>query len=114
MAACGYTNRKSTISQKIPKDWYELTIASARDIRTKLKEFNPDHIVSADETFVKFHETSDKVLSPIGAKRVGAAVKVDEKAGCTLMVTMDMYGSLLLPPFVIFNGVFAKRLMNEW
>jgi hypothetical protein len=72
-------------------------------------------LLSADETFVKFHERRDEVLAPVGAKSVGSSVKVDnEKAGCTFMVTMEMISGQLLPPFVVHKGTFGGTLMKKW
>jgi len=70
-------------------------------------------VIAADETFLRFHESSSKVLAPKGAKRVGMALKCNEKEGCTLMVSMEMISSQLLPPFVIFKKKFGIILMKE-
>jgi hypothetical protein len=75
-----------------------------------LKE-GADVILAANETFLKFHERDIRFLVPRGVKRVGSASKMDEKDGCTLMVTMDMATSQLTHPFIIFKGVFGARLM---
>jgi hypothetical protein len=111
----GFVSRLTTVSQKIPKDWRSQTEAGAKRIRERLKEENVDVIIASDETFLKFHETSSTVLAPKGARRIGSAHKiVDEKKGCTVMVSMDMFASQLLPPLIIFTGVFGKTLMKKW
>jgi hypothetical protein len=102
-------------SQKIPNDWRIKTEAGAKRIRENFKKLDVDIIISSDETFLKFHETTSKVLAPVGAKRIGKAYKIkNDKMGCTVMVSMEMYGSCLLPPFIIFTGVFGKTLMQRW
>lgn len=71
--------------------------------------------LSMDEMFAKFHECWNSVLAPIGAKRIGSAIKVsDDKAGCTVVVTMEMISGQLLPPMVIHKGEFGARLMKQW
>lgn len=50
-------------------------------------------VIAADETFLRFHEASSTVVAPKGAKRVGTAMKSNEKEGCTLMVSMEMISS---------------------
>ena len=41
-------------------------------------------------------------------------MKSNEKERCTLMMSMEMISSQLLPPFVIFKGQFGKTLMKKW
>ena len=71
-------------------------------------------VIAADETFLRFHEASSTVVAPKGSKRVGTAIKSNEKEGCTVMVSMEMISSQLLPPFIIFKGQFGKTLMKKW
>jgi hypothetical protein len=72
-------------------------------------------LISADEMFTKFHESCDKVLVPLGTKRVGSSVKIDnEKAGCTSVVSMEMMSGQLLPPFLVHKGTFGGTLMKKW
>ena len=47
-------------------------------------------VIAADETFLRFHESSSSVVACKGAKRVGTAIKCNEKEGCTVMVSMEM------------------------
>ena len=109
-----FCSRKSTVSQSIPRNWRELAIAGALRIRKSFREKDVQVVIAADETFLRFHEASSTVVAPKGAKRVGAAMKSNEKEGCTLMVSMEMISSQLLPPFVIFKGQFGKTLMKRW
>lgn len=106
--------RKSTVSQSIPRSWRELAIAGALRTRNRIREEDVQVVIAADETFLRFHDASSTVVAPEGAKRVGTAMKSYEKEGCTLMVSMEMISSQLLPPFVIFKGQFAKTLMKRW
>ena len=111
---CGYVSRKTTFSQKIPIDWRKNAEEGAKRVRDRFKSEKVDVIISADETFLKFHEQSFPVLAPRGTKRIGRAVKIDEKVGCTVMVSMDMYGSFLPRPFIIFTGGLGANLMKKW
>ena len=106
--------RKSTVSQSIPHNWRELVLKAALRTRNKFKDEDVQVVIASDETFLRFHESSSTVVAPKGAKRVGAAMKCNEKEGCTLMVSMEMISSQLLPPFVIFKGQFGKTLMKRW
>ena len=47
-------------------------------------------------------------------KGVGSTANIDEKSGCTVLPSMDMTASRLLPPLLIFTGVFGAKLMKEW
>lgn len=60
------------------------------------------------------HETRGFVIGPTGEKRIGAAAQIDDKAGCTVLPTMDMTASRLLAPMIIFTGVFGATLMKKW
>jgi len=68
----------------------------------------------ADETFTCFHKRTSRILVPSGENCVGSAAKINEKEGCTLMVTMDLLSSSLLRTFIIFTGKFGKNLMKQW
>ena len=110
----GFCVRKSTVSQSIPRNWRELAIAGALRIRSRFKEEDVQVVIAADETFLRFHEASSTVVAPKGSKRVGTAIKSNEKEGCTVMVSMEMISSQLLPPLIIFKGQFGKTLMKKW
>ena len=73
-------------------------------MKDRYVEEDVDIVLSADETFLKFHERSGTLLVPSGSKRVGSSATYDDKDGCTLMVTMDMISSQLLNPLIIFSG----------
>ena len=110
----GFSVRKSTVSQKIPEDWRRLAEVGAKRIRDSFIENKVDVVLAADETYIRFNETKGLVICPTGEKRVGSATQVDDKAGCTVLPTMDMTSSRLLPPLVIFTGVFGATLMKKW
>lgn len=110
----GYSIRQSSISQKIPINWRSLAEQGARRVRETFRKEEVDVVVAADEMFIRFHEEDTRVLAPTGEKRIGKSVTCDKKAGCTVLPTMDMLNSRLLPPMIIFNGVFGGRLMKEW
>jgi len=110
----GYSVRKSTVSQKIPEDWRRLSELGSKRVREAFSEANVDVVLAADETFIRFHETRGFVIGPTGEKRIGTAAQIDDKAGCTVLPTMDMTASRLLAPMVIFTGVFGATLMKKW
>lgn len=110
----GFSVRKATISQKVPENWRQLAEDGARRVRHKFKMEDVDVVLGGDETFIRFHEAVDKVIAPTGVKRVGSSIKTDDKSGCTVLPTMDMTYCRLLPPLVIFSGVFCSRLMHQW
>ena len=55
------------------------------------------------------HET-DTVIAPSGVKQAGSIKQADEKAGCTVVVTIDLSHSKLLKPFLILNGKAGATL----
>ena len=110
----GFSDRKESVSQKIPPDWKEKSRIGARRVRERFLAENVDYIISSDETFLLFHERYNKVLAKKGCKRVGVARKIDEKNGCTLMVSMEWSSSSLILPMLIFSGGFGKTLMKKW
>ena len=78
------------------------------------EEEDVDVILSADENFPRFHETTKKVLAPKGVKRVGVVLFVNEKNDCSVMIRLDMFANIVLPPFILFISVFGTILMNEY
>ena len=111
---CGFKARKSSVCQKLPTDWKSLALEGALRVRTMFREHEVDVVLSSDETFVKFHESTDMVLVPKGTKKVGSALKYNEKDGCTVMVTLDMLGNRVLPPLIVFSGGFGKTNMKKY
>ena len=53
-------------------------------------EANCDVVVNADQTFVNFYPETKQVIAPTAVKRVGGCVKSDDKAGFTLMVSLEL------------------------
>ena len=49
-------------------------------------------------------DESNYVLAPKCAKMVGGNKQTVEKAGCTLIVTVDLTNGKLLNPFIVLNG----------
>ena len=70
------------------------------------KKEDVDVVLLADETFLRFHECTNKVLA--------FALSVNEKDGCSVMITLDMHLNKALSPFIIFTGVFSALLMKEF
>ena len=108
------TNRCYSVSPTNPPNWKHSSIDGACRVRKLFKEEDVDVVLSADETFLRFHECTNKVLAPIGVKRVGVVLSVNEKNGCSVMITLDMHLNKALPPFIIFTGVFGALLIKEY
>ena len=73
-----------------------------------------DVIVSAGETFLRFHGTTNKVLTPKGVKRVEVALSVNEINCYLVMITLDIFANITVFPFIICTVVFGTILMNEY
>ena len=73
------------------------------------------HAIDADKAFIRFHECTDIVLTPVGTKRISKLNGVhNDKAGITLLVAADLTSSYLVPPFTIDTGKFGSQLMKKW
>jgi len=106
--------QKITISQSIPVDWRTKSEENAARTRNKFSAENVDVVVNADETFLLFHPFGEKVIAPTGMKRVGSAVQVDnEKFEATVLIACEYRTSSILPPMIIFTGVYCAKLMTE-
>jgi hypothetical protein len=72
-------------------------------------------VINADETFVLFHMLDGRLIVPTGIKRVGTAAQVDnEKMGATVLIACKFQTSTILPPMIIFTGVYGAKLMHQW
>jgi hypothetical protein len=110
-----FSVRKMTTSQSVPVDWRQKAEDNTRRIREKFKAEKVDVVVNADETFLLFHPFGERLLAPTGVKRVGTAVQVDnEKWGATVMIACEYKTSCILPPMIIFTGVYGAKLMTQW
>jgi hypothetical protein len=67
----GFTDRKNTISQKIPGNWKDLTIIAAARTRATFSHEKVEVVLADDETFIRFNESGDRTVAPIGSTRVG-------------------------------------------
>ena len=114
MSKAVYADRKKSITKKVPVNWKPLALQGAERVRKLFASKGVRYIINADETFLRFHEVSGRYIVPKGEEHVGIASKMSEKDGCTLMVSMEWRTSSLIMPFMIFNGGFGKRLMNQW
>ncbi len=110
-----YSVRKNSISQSIPVDWRVKAEENALRIRNQFHKAKVDVVINADETFVLFHMQDHKLIVPTGIKRVGTAAQVDnEKVGVTVLISCEFKTSMILPPMVIFTGVYGAKLMHQW
>ena len=101
----GFTIRNKTVSQSISEDWRSLVKKGAARVLERFNEEDVDVVLAANETFIRFQESFDTVLAPIGEKRIGSTTRIDNKMGCTVLPTMDMS---------IIIGVFGGYLMKRW
>ena len=110
-----YSVRKNSISQSIPVDWRVKAEDNALRIRNLFKDENVDVVINADETFVLFHMQDHKLIVPTGMKRVGTAAQVDnDKVGATVLIACEFKTSMIIPPMIIFTGVYGAKLMQQW
>jgi len=110
-----YSIRKNSISQSVPLDWRNKAEENALRIRTLFKNEKVDVVINADETFVLFHMKDTRLIVPQGIKRVGTSTQVDnEKMGATVLISCEFRTSMILPPMVIFTGVYGAKLMQQW
>ena len=86
-----------------------MSIGEAERIRNLFLKEEVDIVLSEDERCLRFHETTNIVLVPKGVKRVTIVLSVSEKDGCSVMIALDMFSKIALPPFIIFKGVFSKK-----
>ena len=119
----GFSSRKETVSQKIPDDWKEQSIAFSKETLNFFREKNVDVVVCADQTFLRFLLAKEELLVPTGTRRVGTTVTgPDERKGVTLMLSAFInkgdngrVGKTgLLPPFFVFNGKTGKTLDKRY
>ena len=52
------------------------------------------------------------VLVPIYVKHVEEVFSANEKDRCSVMIILDMFSNITLPPLIIFTGKFGKTLMK--
>ena len=86
-----FSCRRKSLSQSIPFDWKDKALRGAERVRNRSQEENVEVFLSADETFLRFHERSDTYIVPKGTKRISISRKYDEKIGCNLMVQWICY-----------------------
>ena len=92
----------------------KLSIDGAHRIRKLFLKEDIGVVLSAAETFLRVRETSSKVLAPKGIRRVGVALSVTENDGYSVMILLDMFANIVLPPVIILTGVFGAKLMEEY
>ena len=110
----GWVFRKKTVSQKIPDNWVEIAKIDALRIAQVMKANGIEVLINADETFIHFYPADKKVVAPEGSHRVGSNIEEDEKAGCTVMVSMEFFTSTLLCPFIVLEAKTEGCLARGW
>ena len=115
MARNRFSIRKISISQSVPVDWRSKAEENTARIRATFLKEDVDVVINADETFLLFHPFGQRLIAPTGVKRVGSVVQVDnEKWGATVMIACEYRTSCILPPMIIFTGVYGAKLMKHW
>ena len=110
-----FSIRKISISQSVPVDWRSKAEENTARIRATFLKEDVDVVINADETFLLFHPFGQRLIAPTGVKRVGSVVQVDnEKWGATVMIACEYRTSCILPPMIIFTGVYGAKLMKHW
>eukprot|EP00957_Ditylum_brightwellii_P138001 10520926-Ditylum_brightwellii.AAC.1 len=77
-----------------------------------MKEFDPDVILNADQTFVKNFPEDTKVVVKKGSKIVGGKIKAYVNTGITLMVAVELNSSSMVDPLIVFNEKKMKDAKN--
>ena len=72
LECCGFKARKTSMCQKLPNNWKKLAHDGALRVRSTFRKAGVDIVLSSDETFVKFHESTDVFLVPKVTKKVGS------------------------------------------
>ena len=109
-----WTIRKTTVSQKVPTNWHQIAHEDSNRITRRMKEAGVDVLINADQPFFLFYPEDQQVIAPIGTKRVGSTIQIDEKKGCTVMGAMELFSSSLLPPFIVLQGAPNGTLHKQW
>ena len=102
LTSMNFSIRKNTISQKIPVDWRELAKADSVKIGNRFIEEDVEIVVNLDQTFVQFNPKAQYVIAPQGAQIIGRKIKMNEKAGFTVMVGVELNSSTMIDPFILF------------
>jgi hypothetical protein len=56
-----------------------------------------------------------KLIVPTGMKRVGTAAQADnDKVGATVLIACEFKTSMIIPPMIIFTGVYGAKLIGQW
>jgi hypothetical protein len=96
-------------------DWRRKSKENALRICTLFKAEGIDVVINADKTFVLFHMKDNHLIVPRGMKRVGTAAQVhNDKMGATVLISCEFWTSMILPPMIIFTGVYGAKLMQHW
>jgi hypothetical protein len=117
LARSGYSVRKESISQSVPINWFELALEATEAIRVLMDKAGVSKLVNMDEMFLNFYPKETHLIVPTGTKRVGANRKEDEKKGCTIAVSCEMFESQVMAPFVVMDGKphgYLSKKYNEW
>ena len=117
LVRCGYSVRKESISQSVSTNWLSVAVETSNSIRSTMSKAGVTRLVNMDEMFLNFYPKENHLIVPTNTKRVGANRKEDEKKGCTVVVSCEMFDSKILPPFVVMDGKpdgYLSRRYADW
>jgi hypothetical protein len=109
-----FSCRRESISQKIPENWNALAIQSAELITETMRKASVTKLVGMDEMFLQFYPKETVLIAPKNSKRVGSNRSEDEKKGCTCVVSVEMFASQVLAPFVVMTGTVDGTLAKKY
>ena len=112
----GYSIRRTTVSQSVPDDWEQVARRFKQEYEAMHAKFDPHYVIAADETFLLFNEhDQSKFVVRKGSRSVNRGFKSgDNKAGCTLMVSVEQKTGVVLKPFIIMKAKHGGKLMTDY
>ena len=63
--------RRKISSWSIRRNWKENALKSSNAIRQTFRNVGVSVVLSSDETFIRFYESCDSCVAPVGVNRVG-------------------------------------------
>ncbi|KAF1322338.1 hypothetical protein FI667_g11358, partial [Globisporangium splendens] len=109
------------VAPKVPTNWYELAIKTSTELRAMMRDV--DVLISADEMFMNFYPQDERQSGVNRSSTDGEnsspslaspSTTDDTKKGCTVMLSCELFSSMLLPPFIIMpSAVSASAEGND-
>lgn len=95
------------VAPKVPTNWYELAIKTSTELRALMRDV--DVLINADEIFMSFYPREPQFV----ANQPGNAA-AESKKGCTVVLSCELFSSMLLPPFIIMSGARNGTLARTY